>query len=512
MKRIYQLLIIATLMLSFVNCKREFLDVNPQNGTTFDNNFFKKTSDFYGFLLGAYHEFNGSQIETGIGNWITTNGRVSQDITKLDEVPYDLNVYMSPTQSNVTAPWGLCYKVISRTNLLLEKLVSNGGVLSATNKDYFEGEAKFLRGFSYFSLAQRYGNVPLFLKSYDVSDKAALSISCSTESQVWDQVILDLTQASQKLPPSWGSAEEGRVTKGSALAYLANAYIYKKDWVNAKKASDDLIALGKYSLLSFSDLRTKLFSPSSANTAESIFELQYGYQPGGTVSWSIDIPDYGNLLNVLCTPLGSFSDQHITNAPFKGQVPLNMKLANSYDPTDKRRLEFVKAKGESYKGEGMPTIMFLDPALLAQKNSAFSTKWWIGPDRAAPTSNARWFNGVNIVVMRYAEFLLNYAEILFELGNSAGAYTNLNLIRARAGLADKPAQSDREIFFTDLMNERRWELTFEPNLWMHYTRTKRAAKFFMSEYGLVYQDKWLKYPIPQIDRDLNPNLCQNPGY
>jgi len=101
---------------------------------------------------------------------------------------------------------------------------------------------------------------------------------------------------------------------------------------------------------------------------------------------------------------------------------------------------------------------------------------------------------------------------LSSLPSLSSAYTNLNLIRARAGLADKPAQSDREIFFTDLMNERRWELIFEPNLWMHYIRTKRAAKFFMSEYGLVYLDKWLKYPIPQIDRDLNPNLCQNPGY
>jgi hypothetical protein len=42
----------------------------------------------------------------------------------------------------------------------------------------------------------------------------------------------------------WDAANSGRATKGAALAYLANAYMYKKDWENAEKACTELIAAG----------------------------------------------------------------------------------------------------------------------------------------------------------------------------------------------------------------------------------------------------------------------------
>jgi hypothetical protein len=114
--------------------------------------------------------------------------------------------------------------------------------------------------------------------------------------------------------------------------------------------------------------------------------------------------------------------------------------------------------------------------------------------------------------MRYAEFKLNYAEILFKLNKSTEAYKELNDIRQRALLPAKPVASDSLTFFKDLMNERRWELNFEPNLWFHYTRTGRAADYLLSEHGVTMPAAWYKYPIPQIERDQNPNLCQNTGY
>ena len=114
--------------------------------------------------------------------------------------------------------------------------------------------------------------------------------------------------------------------------------------------------------------------------------------------------------------------------------------------------------------------------------------------------------------MRYAEFLLNYSEILFEQGDPTQAYAKLNLVRSRATLPNKITSTDRETFMKDLMNERRWELNNEPNLWFHYTRTGRAAGFLQSEYGVTYNAAWDKFPVPQGDRDQNPKLCQNTGY
>jgi len=114
--------------------------------------------------------------------------------------------------------------------------------------------------------------------------------------------------------------------------------------------------------------------------------------------------------------------------------------------------------------------------------------------------------------MRYAEFLLNYAEILFEKGKSNEAYAQLNLVRKRALLSPRTVSNGKDIFMDDLMNERRWELNFETNLWFHYTRTGTAAKFLLKEHGITMNPAWNKYPIPQPERDQNPNLCQNPGY
>ncbi len=121
-------------------------------------------------------------------------------------------------------------------------------------------------------------------------------------------------------------------------------------------------------------------------------------------------------------------------------------------------------------------------------------------------------NGTNLPQFRYAEFLLNYAEALFKCGKQAEEYDQLNLVRSRAKLTPKLISMDEKSFMTDLMQERRWELNFEPNLWFHYTRTGLAAKFLMDEYGISFNTSWNKLPIPQSERDLNPQLCQNDGY
>lgn len=183
---------------------------------------------------------------------------------------------------------------------------------------------------------------------------------------------------------------------------------------------------------------------------------------------------------------------------------MNKKLADSYAPKDDRRRKLVVVVGETYLGETMASPLTI-PNTIVQSHSAFTTKYWLGP--------ASFFgNGTNLPQFRYAEFLLNYAEALFKSGKQVEAYDQLNLVRNRAKLTPKLISMDEKSFMTDLMQERRWELNFEPNLWFHYTRTGLAAKFLMDEYGISFNTSWNKLPIPQSERDLNPQLCQNDGY
>jgi hypothetical protein len=97
------------------------------------------------------------------------------------------------------------------------------------------------------------------------------------------------------------------------------------------------------------------------------------------------------------------------------------------------------------------------------------------------------------------------------LGKPTEAYQYLNMVRARAQVPDLPVQTNEAAFMTDVMNERRFELIFEPNLWFHYTRTGTAAAFLQNVHGITWQEKWSHFPIPERERSVNPNLCTN-GY
>lgn len=510
MKKIIMYLTMSIVLMSLTECDDSFLQQVPQNGTTVDALFFQKKGDFDYLLFGAYHEFNGYVWDTGVGNWGLTSGRIMQEINKNDQTPEILSTFMHPTSGISSSPWQINYKIVSRANQVLYQLsIVADGILTTDEIKLLEGEAKFLRGIGYLGLAQRFGAVPLYLKPYDISDLEAPKLGCTPEAAIWAQAILDFTEASAKLPRDWDAQNLGRATKGSALAFLANAYMYTKNWASAKKASDDLIALGKYSLLP--NVR-ELFSIAKENTVESIFEIQFAYQSGNLINWSGDFPDYGNALGFVTSPKG-VGNKYANNGGV-GDAVMSKKLADAFDPIDKRRKYLVLAPGEKYKGEGMPDTLLLskDITKIPQQNSAFSTKYWIGPDNSPTDGSQRWFGAQNNPMMRYAEFLLNYAEVLFESGDVAGAYAQLNLVRARAGVPNRAVQANRDMFFDQLMLERRFELNFEPQLLFHFTRTGYIKKHTLSVYGVTFEDKWLKFPIPQADRDLNPNLCQNPGY
>lgn len=490
--------ITLTLFLSW-SCKKKFLDVNPQTGQSTDADFFKTKADFDAYIFGAYSEFSGSFNNTGFTNWIITAGYVSQDLVGGDQLPKPLAAYMSPTTRDFQNYWVVFYKVASRANLILEKLP--GTTIKDADKTNIEGETKFLRGFAYFNLARAFGNVPLVLTSYDASQNSA---ECTPEDQVWDQVIKDLSEASQKLPDraGWGAANLGRATKGTALTYLANAYMYKKDWTNAEKASQGLIALNEYNLLA--DVRD-VFSERTPNNNESLFEIQLRNVSDGNIVWSGQ-PNAGSVLPEWTAPRNIGAAYAAAGG--WGETIANRKLADSYEPGDDRRAKLIKVPGEKYKGEKMADTLLI-PLSVAQSSSAFSTKYWLGPEL---NSGQTFLGKQNVPIMRYAEFLLNYAEIIFESGKTNEAYQQLNLVRQRAKLPVKPASADRATFIAAVMNERRWELNFEPNLWFHYTRTGTAANFLQTQYGITMNPAWNKFPIPQPDRDQNPKLCQNPGY
>src|SRR5690606_25534859 len=110
--------------------------------------------------------------------------------------------------------------------------------------------------------------------------------------------------------------------------------------------------------------------------------------------------------------------------------------------------------------------------------------------------------------------LLMKAEALNELGRTGEAEAPLNEVRERAGL-DPITGLNKDDFRKAVLHERRMELAFEGHRWFDLVRVNNGT------YGLEFlhsigrtnaTEKHLLFPIPQAERDVNPNLTQNPGY
>lgn len=469
-------------------CRDGFLTVVPQNGSITDAEFFQTTEHFDSFIFGMYTEMQG------VADQISVPGSLMQDIAT-DNNQANLPVFMNPNNGVFYDKfWQVYFNIAARANLVLEKLPQ----APDETRGRIEGEAHFMRGFAYFNLARCFGSVPLLLESYRPSQDVA---TCAPEAEVWNQVVKDLTVAAAKLPTvaGWGAQNLGRVTKGTAFAYLANAQMYLKKWPEALKATSDLDALGEFGLMP--NVRDP-FSRFKENSMESIFEIQF--REDNNFNWGGNY-NKGTLMPKLTAP--GDADRNFAPGGGWGSFSFTRKYADSFEPGDARRRELVLMASEKYKGEDMKDT-FKMPGVFSEAKNAFSTKYWRGP-QLGPSDL---LNPQNIPIMRYAEVLLNHAEILFETGNAMLAYQKLNAVRNRAKLADKPVSTDREVFFRDLMRERRSELGMEPNIYFHFVRTQRLAPFLKSEYNIDFDPNWTRFPIPQRDRNQNPNLCQNPGY
>ncbi|WP_378183920.1 RagB/SusD family nutrient uptake outer membrane protein [Aquimarina sp. SS2-1] len=120
------------------------------------------------------------------------------------------------------------------------------------------------------------------------------------------------------------------------------------------------------------------------------------------------------------------------------------------------------------------------------------------------TATTKWQSQfANIPFLRIAEMHLIRAESNFRLASTTGLdpITEINALRARSNAAVLGA-----ITLQDIIDERKRELAFEGFALHDIKRLQGTVG------TLNYDDNFLVMPVPQRERDANPNLMQNPGY
>jgi hypothetical protein len=139
-----------------------------------------------------------------------------------------------------------------------------------------------------------------------------------------------------------------------------------------------------------------------------------------------------------------------------------------------------------------------------------------------------WNSGDHPVLLRLADIILLKAEAQNETSDISGALTSLNLVRKRAGLVNQTATTNEDLR-AKILKERRLELAFEGHRFDDLVRlgifvsTMNGLNDYKFTCGDGKQSAPIKInynatnekilcPIPQRERDTNPNLTQNPGY
>ena len=479
--KIYISLLIAFMISS---CSEEFLDLKPISSATSDN-FYRTADDIKNAVNGAYAGLQSGGI-TGnsylYGDIASDNTVAVASGSVTDQDEFD-RFYIKTTNPYILGTWNDSYTVIARFNTILDKIdaVTMDGALKAR----YVAEVKFLRALVYFNLVRTFGDVPLVLKSITNSDEG-YNYSRNPKTEVYTQIEKDLSEAETVLPATYTGADIGRATKGAAKALLGKVYLTEKKYAPAVAKLKEVIDLGVYTLLpNYADV----FRVANKNNKESVFDVQY--KSGGSGE--------GNPWP------NSFAPQNSGNAviAFGGDgnnQPTN-DLISAYEPGDLRKDASLAVSYVNAAGQVIP--------------DKFVKKYFDVPV-------AKNDNGNNIPVIRYADVLLMYAESLNEVSYQANgdAFTYLNMIRTRAGLAKKTATeiTSQAAFRLAMEQERRVEFAFEGQRWFDLVRTGRAVEVLNSKKDQIrivtpLTENNLVFPIPQSQIDINKEkIRQNAGY
>lgn len=429
------------------------------------------------------------------------------------------------TNSYIVSAWSAVYTCLARANDVIDRLDPVPDGVSPEVASRVIGEAKFLRAYYLNYAVQLWGPVPVVTEV-----GAGNNAVREPESVVYQQIVSDLKDAAERLPEVSESADVGRATRGAANAALAKVYLtwaqvddeltetQRKEYFDLSvQYAKKVINSGQYSLEEdFYDN----WNNQHRNGKESIFAIQF-YKGSSTRA---NDPS-GN--NHLCHC--SFSTGFSVALPHVAPGPDNA-LRDSYLDGDQRK-DVTIADSLWRPSTNSYFHFYFDSDGDGTRESGFSRfNKYIDHDSPETSASDR---AMNRTVLRYAEVLLVLAEAINERDGqpSQEAYDAFNQVRRRAFREDiyaidaQPHDLEKGLdyqgFKDAIIQERSWEFTLEQKHLLDLKRWKILVKTIKnSKLATQYPEykkqtidfKHYRFPIPQAQRDVNPNLWQNYGY
>ncbi|RYZ49018.1 MAG: RagB/SusD family nutrient uptake outer membrane protein [Sphingobacteriales bacterium] len=408
------------------------------------------------------------------------------------------------TNSVMTSIWNGSYHMINRANQVLAKgpdVTDNPGL-----RDRVMGEAKFLRAWAYFELVSQWGDVPVYTKPItsptDFEGKTPAA-------EIYNLIVTDLTEAAQALPPSYGSADNGRATSGAATALLGRVLIQKGDYNAARTAL--LTLVGKYSLVDNyqwnfdGDVRnddgTAAFAGHEFNS-ESIFEVVFVDRGDGSFNWGYT---------------GEGSTSALANARTQdwgktwGNVIPSNRLLNEYEPNDPRYKFTIWEEGDMILTQSTsqaPQVLKADDINtdVSNKNGSVKKRFFRKYNIYDWVNSGNHFGGLNQRLLRYADVLLMLAECEAEVGTPSQAAAYINQVRARPSVNMPPVNpATKEAAIRAVIHERWVELAAEEIINIDVLRWKKQG-YYPTLVPDPRPGQIDMLPIPASEISANPKL------
>ena len=358
------------------------------------------------------------------------------------------------------------YNVIFRANTVLDNLENATPEVVGR----FEGEAKFVRAYSYFNLVRLWGPVPLIDGIVDLEDEET-QFGRVDASIVYNLIVSDLETAAANLDNS----NIGRASKAAAQALLAKVHLTLGNYSEARGLCESVMSAG----FSLEDNFKDVFFNELND--EIIFAIEYNGD---------DTRDSQNFSAEWLNAVGRSSGLNYVTDEAKAALDLSggNRTAYSYridsdQPSQHQVVKYIPNGDDS-----------------------------LGID---PTSGDPRLAGNDWIVLRYADVLLMHVEAIMAGGASTAdpsAIESFQKVRDRAGLTDAVASITKE----ELLNERRVELAFENQRWFDLLRFDIGFSIleqFAADNGYGFSATDLLLPFPQAEVNLSGGLLeQNPGY
>lgn len=538
--KLYRLSTILALLLVTLSCEK--LDQAPENEFT-DGTYWTSLDKAQSVLNTAYSQMLSSSRffynEALSDNAFNGRGD-TEGVASLAAGIHDQSL------ARIRDEWNDRYAGIKSCNLFLGN-IDRVPDADPTIKEQMIAEARFLRAFQHFQLMTWFGDVPLVPR--DISLEEAQAITRSPKAEVLRFILDELEAAAAVLPTNteYSEAERGKITSGAAIALKARVLLYEGRWEEVVSTCERLInssSNGSYSLFPSYE---GLFLPENEYNSEDILSLQYvpEFRMWGEF-FDMAPLSAGARLNALAA-----TQELVDSYPMANGLPIDAAGSgydegNPYANRDPRLTHTIVYHGYQWKEQdGSTRTIYIEPGSSPDNardeyvpgSSATATGYYTRK-YYDPSHQSSLNSGLNLMLIRYADVLLMYAEAKNELGQFDQAVWDLTIgaLRERAGFTD-PAALNFNVSLGQsqlqglIRNERRVELGMEGLRIFDIRRWGIAEEVLNgwahgAQYGPASQDngyirvnlrtfdpgKHYLWPVPRDERLINPNLTQNPGW